>query len=139
MATQEYAPFLEDNPFCLSIEMITPMNNDTPEPEKSGLEAVNASPISQKQILRTFGNLPSKLHYKFNQYTLPMLVTRPLEIHLKIFNLLNLVSSACLNLCNKQLLCNTLGLRGKFFSASGILSSLRRREKLGSSERVQLW
>jgi hypothetical protein len=92
--------------------MITPMNNDTPEPEKSGLEAVNASPISKQQILRTFGNPPSELHYKFNQYTLPMLVPQSLEIHLRIFNLLNRVSSACLNLCNKQLLCNTLGLRG---------------------------
>jgi hypothetical protein len=44
MATQEHAPSLEDNPLGLTVEKITPVMNDTPELENSGLEAGNSSP-----------------------------------------------------------------------------------------------
>lgn len=51
-----------------------------------------------------------------------MLVTLPSQIHLKIFNLLNRMSSTGLNLCNTQLLCYTLGLGYK--SILGVWYSL---------------
>jgi hypothetical protein len=47
MTTKEHAPSLEDNPLGLSVEKIASVMNDTPEPENSGLEAVNSSPMSK--------------------------------------------------------------------------------------------
>lgn len=126
-------------PLGLSVEKITPVMNDTPEPEISGLEAVNSSPmvITRSPYIRILS--PSYCYRTINT-TAPMLVTLPSEIHLIFFNLLNRVSSTCLYLYNTQLLCYTLGLRcRKFLGAWYSFKCEAGGEKLGSSELIQLW